>query len=156
MTRARKIGYARFGFLLLLICTWCRDPAVGQANRDQAMIDAQKRLGDALDKQKQQDGGIQRLLKAHRNFVLAFNASICRLRSDLWFGVMRRAWDQYAEEIIREDGITYAQANALLQKVRSNIEMEFGPFPAICKALLDSPIMDRLDEIERRVTGNYH
>jgi hypothetical protein len=110
----------------------------------------------ALVKREQKVGANERLIASHRNFVLAFNASICRLRSDHWFGVIRSGWDQYSDNVIRQEGVSYAEANALLQKVRSDIEAEFGKFPEICKVLLNSPILDRLDEIENRMAGNYH
>jgi hypothetical protein len=94
--------------------------------------------------------------RVDRYFWLAFNASICQLRSNAWFGVIRTSWDTWHDEVIRETGITYDQANKLSNRVRGQVEAEFGQFPSICQRLRTSAIMDDLDAMEARATGNYH
>jgi len=122
--------------------------------------DAKQRLGDAMrEKSAQQPApnpAIAQMERVDRYFWLAFNAGICQLRSQAWFGVIRTSWDTWHDKTIRESGVTYKQANDLSQRVRGQVEAEFGGFPAICQRLRNSPIMNELDAMETRATGNYH
>jgi hypothetical protein len=94
--------------------------------------------------------------KVDRYFWLAFNASICQLRSLAWFGVIRSSWEAWSDQVIKGSGITYEQANKISQSMRSQVEIEYGQFPAICQRLSNSAIMDELDIVETKATGNYH
>jgi hypothetical protein len=98
----------------------------------------------------------ERMANADLNFILAFDASICQLRSDAWFKVMKYAWELYSQDAIRQSGMSYKEANELLGKVRALATMKFGEPPAICAKLLNSDIMDALDRIQYKLTGGYH
>jgi hypothetical protein len=122
---------------------------------------AKQRLGDALREKSTRkavadDSVTIQMERVDRLFWLAFNASICQLRSNTWFGNIRTSWDTWSDKKIKESGTTYKQANDLSQRVRGQVEAEFGGFPAICQRLRNSLIMDELDAMETRITGNYH
>jgi hypothetical protein len=99
---------------------------------------------------------IAEMERVDRNFWLAFNVSICQMRSLAWFGAVRTSWNTWLEDKIKETRITYDQANKISQKVRDQVQVEYGEFPAICERLRNSHVLDEMDAMETRATGNYH
>lgn len=130
--------------------------SIMSAANGEPLDDAKQKFRDAFRKHEIETTVTQQMENVDRHFWLAFNASICQLRSKVWFGVIKAAWEEWSDQKIKESGITYKQANDLSQRVRGQVVAEFGEFPAICQRLRNSTIMDELDAMETRITGNYH
>ncbi len=135
---------------------WTISVTVALAQDQDLLGRAKEKLGAGLREQAAKTPTIELMTSADRNYILAFDASICGLRSDAWFGVMKEGWDNYLQQLIKESGISYKEANNLLQKVRGDVGAEFGEPPAICAKLVNSRIMGILDDVEYKLTGGYH
>lgn len=127
-------------------------PTEAQTPLDQA----KQKLGNAMRNKAMQASIITQMERADRYYWLAFNVSICQLRSETWFSVIQTSWGLWRDQKIQEAGITYKQANERSARVRTEVENLLGPFPSSCKGLRNSPVMDELDAMESRATGNYH
>ncbi|QPF81631.1 hypothetical protein IC762_17545 [Bradyrhizobium genosp. L] len=88
--------------------------------------------------------------------MLAFNASICSLRSNAWFASMQAGWRAANDQITRGANIPYQRANRIMEEIKAEVAKDFGTFPGICDRLPNTALMDRLDDIQRRYTANYH
>ncbi|HEY3915476.1 MAG TPA: hypothetical protein VGN61_13390 [Verrucomicrobiae bacterium] len=143
-------------FKPIIACILCGIATTALAQDQDSLDRAKEKLGTKLQEQATRAPTIALMTSADRNFILAFDASICGLRSDAWFGVVKNGWDSYLQQLIKETGVSYKQANDLLQKVRGDVGAEFGEPPAVCAKLVNSPVMDVLDGIEYKLTGGYH
>ncbi|WP_145928030.1 hypothetical protein [Bradyrhizobium neotropicale] len=100
------------------------------------------------------------MMPVQRALNLAFLAGICRLRSERYFEVMSTSAQLYAMQQAQKFGITNeemtsadADAKEILSAEAANARKSHE---LMCHDLARDPRLDRLDDVERQITSNFH
>lgn len=91
---------------------------------------------------------------ALKNFALAHAAAQCGLRSDGWLQAFNDAFALATDADIKHYRLTDQEvsvANDTEQRVMADAISQ-----TVCSELVNSPTMDKLDSIRRKITGGYH
>jgi hypothetical protein len=93
-----------------------------------------------------------------QNMALAQAASICGLRSNAWSRVITLGSREFQINEATQLHLSPAEKQAATQDMT---ELYWATFPSLlsrkaCDLLRNSPTVDMLDEVERKLTGNYH
>ena len=95
-------------------------------------------------------------------FKLLFFAGICRLRSDAYVQSITNSASIVAQQeadrlhiSAAEMSAADAEAKRLLRKERDDAGAEL-PLDQTCRKLAISPKLEALDDLQRKLIGNYH
>lgn len=91
---------------------------------------------------------------ALKTFALAHAAAQCGLRSDGWLQAFNDAFALATDADIKHYRLTDQEvsvANDTEQRVMADAISH-----TVCSELVNSPTMDRLDSVQRKLTGGYH
>jgi hypothetical protein len=98
------------------------------------------------------------MMKATHNVIGARFAEMCHLRSDAWLKVIGEGYIMFRNKEAARLNLSEAEiqvADAKIQSVANPRITLSGP-DNVCDKLIKSPLMEELDETERKLTGNYH
>jgi Lysozyme inhibitor LprI len=98
------------------------------------------------------------MMKATHNVNGARAAQMCHLRSDAWLKVIGEGYLMFRGNEAKRLNLSAAEIAAADKKIETVATPQiitWGP-DNVCEKMVNSPLMDQLDEIERKLTGNYH
>ena len=97
------------------------------------------------------------MMKATHVVNDATAAQMCHLRSDAWLKVIGEGYIMFRnkEAKLNLSAAEIKVADAKIQSVAKLQVITWAP-GNVCDKMINSRLMDQLDEIERKLTGNYH
>lgn len=91
---------------------------------------------------------------AQKNIALAYAASICNIRSNNWYNIFHVAYIMYDTDLSNLFHLTKDEENNAHVLFERHFQDDIAG--VTCRSLLNSSTMEQLDEIESKLTGNYH
>jgi hypothetical protein len=99
------------------------------------------------------------MTRASNNVYMAqIIVQVCRLRSNAWWTTILYSWQPFTVSEAKRLQLPAAETTAVLNKIEltKNPALVLEGPGNFCEKIVNSPVMDELDEMERKLTGNYH